>query len=152
VQPRDPGGVAAQQLRGEVAQRADHDRLDQVHLPEQVVLARGDLVRVRVAVARRAAFEHVGHKHIFPVHCELTEQRVEQLPRLSDERETHPVLVGPRRLADEHQVGVRVPGTEHDRRAGLVERARDALTRLLVDGLQQLAPVCGAPHRPDPSR
>ncbi len=36
VQARDPGRVAAQQLRREVAERADHLRPDQLELPEQV--------------------------------------------------------------------------------------------------------------------
>ena len=45
VQPRDPGRVAAQQLRREVAQRADDLRLDQLELAEQVLLAVLDLDR-----------------------------------------------------------------------------------------------------------
>ena len=77
---------------------------------------------------------------------DLAEQLVEQLPRLPDERQPHPVLVGAGRLADEHQVGVGVAGAEHDRRARLVQRAADAFARLLVDGLQQLAALGGAPH------
>src|SRR5207237_3534406 len=45
VEPRDSRRVAAQQLRGEVSERADHDRFDQVHLAAQVPLTRLDLVR-----------------------------------------------------------------------------------------------------------
>ena len=51
VQPRDPGRVAAQQLRREVPERADHARLDELDLAQQIVLAGLDLGRVRVAVA-----------------------------------------------------------------------------------------------------
>ena len=36
VQARDPGRVAAQQLRREVAERADHGRLDQLDLAQQI--------------------------------------------------------------------------------------------------------------------
>ena len=59
------------------------------------------------------------------------EQLVEQLSRLPDERDALLVLVEPRRLAHEHEVGVRAPGAEHDLRAALRERAPRAGRRLL---------------------
>ena len=56
VEPRDAGPrVVAQQLRREVAERADDARLDQLELAEQVVLAGVDLARQRIAVAGRPA-------------------------------------------------------------------------------------------------
>ena len=58
VQARDPGRVAAQQLRREVAERADHRRLDQLDLTQQVLLAVLDLDRQRVAVAGGPAVVH----------------------------------------------------------------------------------------------
>jgi len=152
VEPRDPGRIAAQELGREVAQRADHDGLDQLDLTEQIVLTGRELVRVRVAVVRRPAFERIRNKHIFPVHSDLAEQPVEQLPGLADERQPHPVLVGPGRLPDEHQVGVGVAGPEHDGRPGFMQGARDAISSLVVDALQQLAALDGAPHRADPNR
>ncbi len=42
-----PSGPPGEQLRGEVAERADHPRLDQLDLPEQVALAGLDLGRLR---------------------------------------------------------------------------------------------------------
>ena len=52
------------------------------------------------------------------------EQLVEQSAGLADERQALLVLVGARRLADEHQVGVGVAGAEDDRRARLGERGQ----------------------------
>ena len=47
---------------------------------------------------------------------DLAEQLVEQLARLADERDALLVLVRPGRLADEHQVGVRVARPEDNGR------------------------------------
>ena len=54
------------------------------------------------------------------------EQLVEELPGLADERDALLVLVEARRLADEHQVGVRVAVAEDDLRAALAEGAARA--------------------------
>ena len=64
VQPRDPGRVAAQQLRREVPERADDARLDELDLAQEVGLAGLDLGRVRVAVAGRPAFQDVRTQHV----------------------------------------------------------------------------------------
>ena len=55
-----PCGLAGEQLRGEVAERAHHLRADQLDLCEEVPLAGLDLLGLRVAVPGRAALEHVG--------------------------------------------------------------------------------------------
>src|SRR4029079_2117308 len=47
------------------------------------------------------------------------EQLVEQLPGLADERDALLVLVEAGRLADEHQVGVRIAGAKDDLRPSL---------------------------------
>ena len=54
VYPRDPERPAGEELGGEVAERRDHLRLDQLDLAEEMRLARLDLVRLRIAVARAA--------------------------------------------------------------------------------------------------
>ena len=73
--------------------------------------------------------------------ADLAEQRVEQPPRLADERQALLVLVGAGRLADEHQVGVRVARAEHDLgpRGGQLRALRAGL-RLLPDRLELFAP------------
>ena len=68
---RDPVLVARQQLGGEVPQRADHARLDQGNLLEEMVLAGIDLGRLRVAVSGRAAFEHVRNEHLLALEADL---------------------------------------------------------------------------------
>ena len=60
AQPRDRVGRPQQALRGELAERDDHLRLDRVDLPEQERLALLHFVRLGIAVARRPALDHVG--------------------------------------------------------------------------------------------
>ena len=54
------------------------------------------------------------------------EKLVEELPRLADERKALLVFVEARRLADEHQVGVRVAVAEDDLRPALGQAAARA--------------------------
>src|SRR5947199_2758978 len=104
VKSLDAGGVGSEELGGEVPQRADHRRLDQLDLAAKVVLARLDLVGVRIAVIGRTALEHIGDEHIAALEPDLPEQLVEQLARLTDEGKALAILVGARSLADEHQI------------------------------------------------
>ncbi len=91
-----------------------------------MALARLDLVRLRVAVAGRAALEHVRDVDVAALEPDLREQLLEQLPGLADERETLLVLVEAGRLADEHEVGARVARPEHHLRAPLRKAAARA--------------------------
>ena len=78
----DAGRLAAQQLGREVAERADHRRLDQLELAVEVVLARLELVRIRVAVTRRPAVVDDptgGHKVVGVFHVEAEEGRIRTL-------------------------------------------------------------------------
>jgi hypothetical protein len=104
-------------------------------------------VRVRIAVVGRPALQGVGDEHIAPLHADLPEQLLQQLPCLSYERQALKVLVGSRCLADEHQLCVGVPGAEDDVRARLMQLAGDAAPSLCVDGLQKLSTLGSAAHR-----
>ena len=96
---------------------------------------------------RRPAFQDVDDEDVRPRQPDLAEQLVEQLPGLADERHALLVLVGPGRLADEHQVGVGVAGAEDHGLAGRGElRAARADRRLPVDGLELLAAFLRAGH------
>ena len=130
-----------------VAERADDDRLDQVDLPPQVVLAGLELARERVAIVRRPALERVGDEHLLALQADLPQQLVEQLSRLPDERESQTVLVGAGGLTDEHQLRVRIPRAEHNGRPRLVQRAANTHARLLPDRLQELAALTRASHQ-----
>ena len=120
---RDPERAAREELRREVAERRDDARLDQLDLAEEVRLAGLDLVRLRVAVARRAALQDVRDVDVAARVRPIPSSRLlEQLARLADERDALLVLVEAGRLADEHQVGVRVARAEDDLGAALGER------------------------------
>ena len=72
---------------------------------------------------------------------------VSSSPGAADERQALAVLLGARRLADEHQVGVGVAGAEDDLRARLGERAARAVRRLAVERDELLAAVRRLSHR-----
>ena len=118
-----PVGLPESSLVAKLPERGDDLRADQLDLPEEVRLALLDLVRQRVAVPRRPALEHVRDVDVRAGQADALEQPVEQLPGLPDERDALLVLVEAGRLADEHQIGVRVAVAEDDLRAPLV-RAR----------------------------
>ena len=138
-----PSGLPVEQLRREVAERRDELRLDQLDLPEEVRLARLDLVGLRIAVPRRAALDHVGDVDVGALEADPGEQLLEQLPRLADEGDALLVLVEARRLADEHQLGVGVPRAEHDLRPPLGEPAARAGGNRLLERGELLAPLLG---------
>jgi hypothetical protein len=139
VHPRDPGRVRGEELRREVAEGRDHARLDQIHLLLEPRPARVDLLRLRVAVAGRAALEDVRDEDVVAVHPDLAEELVQELPGAADERHPLAVLLGSGRLADEHQVGVGVARPEDDGVAPDRERALLARRRLAVDLDEALA-------------
>ena len=60
AQLRDAVLGVEQELRGEVAERHDDRRVDELELPVELRAARLDLVRQRIAVARRPALHDVG--------------------------------------------------------------------------------------------
>jgi len=75
-----------------------------------------DLVLLRISITGRPALEHVRDVHLITVEADPAEEFVEQLACLADEGLALLVLVEPRRLADEHQVGARIADAEDDLR------------------------------------
>ena len=65
----------------ERAERDDHLRLDDVDLPEQERLARRDLVRLRIAVLRRPALDHVGDVDVVARQLDRLDDLRQQLAR-----------------------------------------------------------------------
>ena len=84
------------------------------HLVEQVGAAGLDLDRLRVAVAGRPAHQHVGDEDLVALEPDPLEQLGQQPTGPAHERQSLAILLGPRRLAHEHQVGVGVAGAEDD--------------------------------------
>ena len=125
----DAVGLAREELRGEVAERGDQLRLDELDLLEEVALARLDLVGLRVAVPRRAALDHVGDVDVLAREADSGEELVEELPGLADERIALLVLVEAGRLAHEHEVGGGIAHAEDDLRPPRRELAACASRR-----------------------
>ena len=113
------------------------------HLLEQVGAAGLDLERLGVAIARRPALQHVGDENVLPREADAFQQLVEELARAADERQALAVLFGSRRLADEHHIGVSVPGAEHRLAARLVQWALRARLHLFVEADQLSPPLLG---------
>ncbi len=81
----------------------------------------------RRAVAGRAAAVDVADEHVVALEPDGLDDLVEELSGAADEGSSARVLVGARRLADEHQARVRLALGVDDGVAPLVERAADAL-------------------------
>src|SRR5262245_3109853 len=144
----DSRGVRGEQLRREVAERADHPRLDQLDLLLEIRPAGVDLLRLRITVARRATLEDVRDEDVLPRQPDALEQLGEEASSPANEGQPLAVLLGPGRLTDEDQVGVGVPRPEDDSIAGLRERAALAGRGVVVDVDQGLAPSLRAAHAP----
>ena len=89
-------------------------------------VARGDLIRKRVAVLGWAVADHVGDEHLAPVEPDAGEELVEELPGGTDERPPLNVLVVAGRLAEEEDAGFAAALPRHGLPGAAVERARRA--------------------------
>jgi hypothetical protein len=88
---------------------ADEFGLDQFQLPVEEAAAVGCFLRQRIAIAGRAAFEHVADVHVRALHAAGLDDFVEQLAGPAHERFAQTVFVGPRRLAEKAEPGVWIP-------------------------------------------
>ena len=122
-----------QELGGEVAEGHDDPRLDELDLRLEVRAARLDLERQRVAVPRRPALHHVGDVDLRAGEADALDEAGEQAPGPAHERLAGQVLLLPRALADEQQVGVRVAHAEHHLGARLGQRAPGARERFAFE-------------------
>src|SRR6266576_322160 len=111
AQPRDRIERAQQGPRGERTERHDDLRLDDVDLLKQKRLARFDFVLLRIAIAGRAAFDDVGDVHVFTLQIDGFDDLRQQLTGTADKRDALQVLVAAWRLADEHQIRIRIADT-----------------------------------------
>ena len=134
-------------MRRERAQRDDHLRLDRVDLAEQERLARRDFVRLRVAVLRRAALDHVGDVDVFARQADRLDDLRQQLTRTSDERLALHVFVArpaPRRRTSSPRSDCR----RRRRSAGaqLVQLAAGAVADVGANLFEDDARVAGSGH------
>src|SRR4029077_10810904 len=82
----DAGRLGGEELRGEVAESADHLRLDQLDLLLQVRTAGVDRLRLWIPVSGRAALEDVRDEHILALQPDALEQLGEETAGPADER------------------------------------------------------------------
>ena len=119
---------------------ADDDlRTDQPDLLAQPEDARILLLRLRIAVLRRAAFDHVADIDIAPARqADRVEVFVQKLAASADERLAAQILLLAGSLADEHDLRIRHAHAEHEIRARFTQSA--ARTGHAVSF--QVFPVC----------
>ena len=126
AQPRERR-VGREQVLGRNAPHCDHQgRGDELDLPIEVAAAVRRLIGPRVAIAGRAALEHIGDVDVLATEADRLQHGREQLPAASDEGLAPPVLLRPRRFADEHPARPGVTDPEHGLRARLAEGAARA--------------------------
>src|SRR5215813_6890249 len=130
-------GLGRKQVgRGDLAQRDDELRPDQLDLAVQVRLATQRFAGLRIAVARGPAFDAI--RDIDAVAAPDTDRRehiVQQPAGLADERLALRILLGARAFTDEHPVGVLVADTEHGLVALLMQRTIRAGGHALLERL-----------------
>src|SRR5215467_4606608 len=103
-------------LRAELTERDDDLRLDDVDLLEEKRLAFLDFVRLGVAVLGRTALDDVRDVDVLALQIDGLDDFRQELAGAPDKRDALDVLVRSRRLADEHQVCVRIADAENDLR------------------------------------
>ena len=114
---------AGDRLRRRAAEADDQVGIGELDLALDERPADRDLLRRRIAVPRRSPRHDVGDVRIRTVEADGRHHAVEELARAAHEGFADPVLVGPRRLADEHQLRRRIAVGEDEVLGGELQRA-----------------------------
>jgi hypothetical protein len=118
---------------GNVAERDDDLRVDELQLTRQVGGTGRDLSRGRRPVVRWPAPHHRGAPDRGGVDADVQQRLVQDVARAARQGVPVDVLVTPRDIADDHQTGIARAVPDDRLPALLVERAgRTALHRTLV--------------------
>ena len=119
------GGFSLEQvLGGNPAQGQDQPGLNGVYLLCEIIPAGQDFLGPGVAIIGRAAFQDIGDKNLFPGKADCLKHGIKQLARPADEGFAAPVLLGARRLADQHPVCIHVTHPKHRLRPAFVQLAQ----------------------------
>src|SRR4051794_21587155 len=126
----------------EVAERVaseGHDNrwIEDLELALQVRRAGRNLVRLRIAIARRTALDDVRDEDVLTLPADLAHELIEQRARRTDKRPALLVLVVAGTLADKDDFRFRVAFTGHSQRPGLVQWAARADGDLCRDLLER---------------
>ena len=119
----DGGGGGEQVLGRDAPHRQDDPGLDERDLAQQEGFAGLGLGGGRVPVIGRSAFQDIGDVDLVPAETDGLEHGIQQPSRAPHEGFALAVLIGSRRLADEHPVGGPGPHAEHGLGAGLAKLA-----------------------------
>ena len=110
-----PGGFRCleQCLRRDASQRANHLGPNGLQLPNQIGFALTHFFRIRVAVFRRAAFQHIADEYLLAPHLHALDDDIrQQLSCPAYERFALAIFIGSRRFANEHQFRLRIAYAE----------------------------------------
>ena len=127
-----------QRLAGHAPERQHDLRVQHAELGVEERRAGSQLVGLRIAIARWAAFDRVGDVHLVARELDRFEHLREQLAGAAHEGLALCVLVGARALADDDELGARAARAEHDRVALLAQRAAAAALEATLLGGQRL--------------
>src|SRR4030095_10351118 len=83
-------------------------------LAKEKGLARLDFVRLRIAILRWPALDHVRDVYVVALEANRLDDLRQLLPGTAHERYALDIFVPPRGLADKHEIGVRVANAEND--------------------------------------
>ncbi len=127
-------------LRRHPTEKTDDAGPEQRQLPLEPDVAGLNLLRLRVAIVRRPAFDGVHDIDLIAIQTEGGEHAIQKLSGASDKGQSLAVLLLAGRLADEHEIRMRVAAAEHDMGAAVGQR-----TAAAVGGLprQLLQPSAG---------
>ncbi len=148
LRPAMDGGDASvgDEARHREAPKSDNDfRIDGPNLTFQVTRAGFNLLGLRVAVARRAAFDDIRDIDLIPLHLDRGQQLLQEAARRADKRPALLVLVKTRPLSDKHQFGVRRSLAGHRKFARGVQFAIGAHHNLIGYRLQFQLRIHGSP-------
>ena len=138
-----------QRLRRRIAERHQNVRIDQFDLALDERQADLGFLRRRRPVARRAPWNDVGDVNLAAIESDRGDHPVEQLARASDEGQALDIFVASRRLADEHDAGLRVAVGKHQTRGSGFQRAAVELLQHVAQDFERGRGAGRLPRRRD---
>ena len=130
--------VGLEQLLGRnTAYGKDQLRPDQRDLPIEVWPACGSLIRRRVPVVRRPAFQDIGNENVLPGKPQGQQHLVQKLACPPDERLAAAIFLGARRFANDHQFRFAIAHPEDGLRAAFMQ----GTTRAMPDSVAECVPI-----------
>src|SRR5262245_17893210 len=131
-------GNLKHRLSSKCAEAADNLRPNRCELAPEEWIARGDFIRLGIAIIRRPAFQDIADVDVFAFEVDGFDDPGQQLACASDKRKTLLVFVETGGFADEDEFGLGIAGAEDDVGATRSELAALAVAEVEADGIQGL--------------